>query len=520
MILSAQVDTAWVRRYNGPGNSNDDSYEVAIDRWGNVYVTGGSIAPGFFYDIATIKYYPNGDTAWVRRYNGPANDEDQAFSIALDTVGNVYVAGVSVGLGTDYDGVTIKYYPDGETAWVRRYNGPYNGHDRLSCIAVDDPGNVYVTGVVTYSSSIFDYLTIKYSSNGDTAWVRRYNGPGNGWDLATALAIDDSGCVYITGISTDTDYVDNFVTIKYQLNGDTAWVRRLDLSEVIDIYYNAIAVDDQGYVYVTGQSLGPAGNDDFLTVKYHPNGDTAWTRKYNSPGNSRDMPWDIAVDAIGNVYVTGESSDSNYNIDYATAKYLPDGDTAWVRCYNGPGEGYDAAYGLTVDGSGNVLVAGASTGSATAEDFAIIKYNPYGNIVWIQRYNGSGNGSDAAVAIDVDAVDNVYVTGGSTGAGSADDYATIKYSPTGEVDERWITHVPVGQKIDIFPNPCRKVTSISIGQMLEGKELRIYDISGRLIARHAPCTMPYALDLTGLAPGVYFVQVDGVRAVGKIVITK
>ncbi|MGB2988690.1 MAG: SBBP repeat-containing protein, partial [Candidatus Zixiibacteriota bacterium] len=128
-LFAQSVDTAWVRRYNGPGNSDDEAYAIAADGSGNVYVTGRSRGSGTLYDYATIKHYPDGDTAWVRRYNGPVNSHDEAYAIAVDGSGNVYVTGLSVGSGTLYDYATIQYYANGDTAWVRRYNGPGNDLD-------------------------------------------------------------------------------------------------------------------------------------------------------------------------------------------------------------------------------------------------------------------------------------------------------------------------------------------------------------------------------------------------------
>ncbi|HEX7402260.1 MAG TPA: SBBP repeat-containing protein, partial [candidate division Zixibacteria bacterium] len=199
----------------------------------NVYVTGQSYG-GTDYDYATIKYYPNGDTAWVRRYNEPGNGSDYANAIAVDSSGNVYVTGQSYG-GTDYDYATIKYYPNGDTTWVRRYNGPGNSDDGAYAMVVDGSGNVYVTGWSSGSGTSYDYTTIKYYPNGDTAWVKRYNGPGNADDYAFAIVLDGSVNVYVTGRSegNGTDY--DYATIKYVqfLCGDANKDGIVDVGDVV-----------------------------------------------------------------------------------------------------------------------------------------------------------------------------------------------------------------------------------------------------------------------------------------------
>ena len=243
--FAQSVDTAWVKTYNGPGNSSDHAYAVAIDDSGNVYVTGHSIGSGTERDYATIKYYPNGDTAWVRRYNGPANGFDGANAMAVDDSGNVYVTGLSLGSGSEIDYATIKYRPNGDTAWLRRYNGPGNYGDWSFAITLDSSGNVYVTGYSWGSGTGHDYATIKYYPNGDTAWVRRYNGPENGHDDAYAIAVDDSNSIYVTGT----------VTVKYDADGNRLWIAP---SGTV-----AIALDDSGNVYVCGTSG---------TIKYSANG--------------------------------------------------------------------------------------------------------------------------------------------------------------------------------------------------------------------------------------------------------
>jgi hypothetical protein len=434
-VFAQSVDTAWVRRYNGPGNGAEDAHAIAVDDSGNVYMTGTSYGSGDNSDYATIKYYPNGDTVWVRRYNGPINYDDIASAIAVDGYSNVYVTGGSAqntSYPNIYDYATIKYYPDGDTAWVRRYNGPGNSNDNAYAIAVDGSGNVYVTGYSWGSGTNLDYATIKYQPDGDTAWVRRYNGPGNDFDAAFAIAVDGSGNVYVTGGSggSGTYYDRDYATIKYNPNGDTAWVRRYNGPGNFYDEASAIAVDGSGNVYVTGGSAQNTSYpfiNDYATIKYDSDGDTAWVRRYNGPGNADDKAYAIAVDGSGNVYVTGWSYGSGTDEDYATIKYDRDGDTVWMRRYNGSANHHDWATAIAVDGSGNVYVTGWSDGSGTYEDYATIKHYPNGDTAWVRRYNGPANYYDWASAIAVDDSNNVYVTGSSYGSGTDYDYATIKY---------------------------------------------------------------------------------------------
>jgi len=307
----------WVSRYNGPGNDDDIARSIVVDGSGNVYVTGRSYGSGTSYDYCTIKYNSSGDTVWVRRYNGPGNSDDYAYSIALDGSGNVYVTGYSTGSGTGSDYCTIKYNSAGVQQWVARYNGPGNGSDGAYSLAVDNSGNVYVTGYSFGSGTNYDYCTIKYNSSGIQQWVARYNGPGNGDDVAYSIAVDGSGNVYMTGwiIGAAEDYC----TIKYNSSGVQQWVAIYSGPFSWD-RANSIAVDGSGNVYVTGYSSGTYF--DYCTIKYNSSGVQQWVARYNGPGNWNDEAFSIALDGSGNVYVTGYSKGSGTNEDYCTIKYL------------------------------------------------------------------------------------------------------------------------------------------------------------------------------------------------------
>ncbi|MEO8664415.1 MAG: SBBP repeat-containing protein [Ignavibacteria bacterium] len=261
----------WVSRYDGPGAAYDNASSLAIDASGNVYVTGSSFATVTGGDFATIKYNSSGVQQWASRYSGmPINLSDFARDIAVDVSGNVYVTGESPASGTGSDYATIKYNSAGVQQWASRYAGPSS--DVAFSLAVDVSGNVFVTGASLGSGTMNDYATVKYNSTGAEQWVRRYNGPeGNVTDNAYSLALDVYGNVYVTGESSGDggDYF-KYATVKYNTLGDSVWVKRFDgTGDGHDRAYS-IAVDLNGNVYVTGES-GAA--NDYATIKYsqYPN---------------------------------------------------------------------------------------------------------------------------------------------------------------------------------------------------------------------------------------------------------
>ena len=143
---------------------------------------------------------------WTNRYDGPANGNDRidaAHAIAVDSSGNVFVTGESTGSGSSSDYATIAYSNSGVPLWTNRYNGPGNSMDFAEALAVDSSGNVFVTGGSWSGQSFTNsgYATVAYSSAGRPLWTNRYDGAGNTFGRARAIAVDRGGNVFVTGSS-------------------------------------------------------------------------------------------------------------------------------------------------------------------------------------------------------------------------------------------------------------------------------------------------------------------------------
>jgi len=262
----------WVQRYGTPGNKSDWAYYIAVDGSGNVFISGASSVTSLEIDCVSIKYDINGKQLWVQRYGTPGETYNSPVDIAVDGAGNICILVNSrQAPGSDYDYATIKYNANGEQLWANRYNGTGKSLDAPRGLAVDGAGNVYVTGVSYGVNTIQDFATIKYSSNGKQLWVARYTRSDSSSDWAEAIAVDRSGNIYVTGASTisgsnSADY--DIVTIKYTAKGKQIWVKKYNGPGHGYDSSNAIAVDGSGNVYVTGESLGSGTSIDYATIKY------------------------------------------------------------------------------------------------------------------------------------------------------------------------------------------------------------------------------------------------------------
>lgn len=422
---SAQIEEAWRKRLNGEGNGVDEAKAIVADGAGNVYIAGSVVGTGGVTLALITKYNANGDVVWS------SNDGATGVPLKLvrDAAGNLYMAGTTDGAGTMHDFFVAKYNNADVPQWFIRYDGSPSGDEVAVDFAVDNAGNIYVTGSTAATETNFaarDILTVKYDSNQQLQWARQYNGLANERDFANGVALDNSGNIYVAGYSRTTPFFSDYVTIKYNSAGVQQWAAHFDGSIAREDQAVAVATDNAGNVYVTGYAHNPHGS--MTTLKYGSDGATLWSATTNVNFSVQGTTA-IELDGAGNVYVVGFTQGAAELWRYYLVKYDNAGALQWETTFvRGDANPTD----MIVDASGNIYITGYSGLPTTfpvdfskiTYDYTTVKFNSAGVREWFVTLTENADSRDFARAMALDASGNVYVTGRSI-----DDIMTVKYRP-------------------------------------------------------------------------------------------
>ncbi|MDM7999665.1 MAG: Ig-like domain repeat protein [Dehalococcoidia bacterium] len=470
----AGASQEWAKQY-GAVPSTDPAAATAVDADGNIYVTVADYN-GSNTDYLTMKYSAAGEPLWTApaRHAGWGNAYDFPRAIAVDASGSVYVTGSAWeqkpgSTSAKLTCTTIKYSSVGDQQWVAYYHGP--AYDECAAIAADG-GYVYVVGRSWNSATSWDYLTVKYdAATGSQEWASLRDGTGHYDDTATAVAVDGSGNVYITGYTYEGSTAGNRITtVKYNSGGEYQWDSQSEYGTSKPAY---IALSPSGAsVFVAGTAGG------FALMKYDAtDGRQEWARYHSGPMGA-DTLTGLAVDGSGNVLVAGSivvamTGPEMPDLDFGVVKYDAAGDLLWEASYGVPGSHQDRPYGMALDSEGNVYVTGGVWTSGWVWEWATLKYDgDNGNLDWSASYTGLDESDDKALAVAVSDEGGIYVAGTSSSG-----YAVVKYVETTSGDAVWETDIP----LDLLAAEARDIsTLVNIPTELAGITGKLY-LGARLL---------------------------------------
>ena len=386
----------------------------AVDSSGNVYAAGmtngglnGNTLTGS-WDCFVSRHSSAGSLTWLKQI-GSASNECDGNAIAVDSSDNVYMAGFTLGglngntqTGT-FDYFVAKYDNAGSLTWLTQL-GKASSASYGQGVAVDSSGNVYVAGYTTGGLNgntqvgIRAYFVSKYNSSGSLIWLKQLGVSAKN-TYGFAVAVDSSGNVYASGSTSgglngnsQTGSYDYFV-VKYDSSGNLTWLKQLGLAAIPTESYG-VSVDSSGNVYAVGYTSGGlngntlTGSKDYFVAKHDSSGNLTWLKQLGVSG-LRSYTTAVTVDSSGNVYASGYTTGGlNGNTqtggyDYFAVKYNSSGTLTWLKQ---AGKSAKDAFGqgVAVDSSGNVFVAGKTSGGLGGNT-AIGSYD-----LFISKYNASG----------------------------------------------------------------------------------------------------------------------------------
>ena len=282
------------------GGLHDGASALEIDNEDLIYVVGTTFTSD--QAMLLLQYNSTGDLQWESIFNGiemQAGDD-----LVLDSMKNIYVAGVNGSAAASNDLLVVKFNSSGNHIWNRTW-GQYGYTDQGLGVTLDSKNNVYVTGhTKSYGAIDYDYVVVKYDNNGNWQWNHTWG--HKTWDEGKGIAVDSRDNIYICGFSAFS----NVSLLKYSASGDLIWDKTWANNSVYQYWWLDIVIDSLDNIYITGYNrTGTSGAYDLFAAKF--------SIEYIPPPGSFNLNSNAGTpDNDGNFTLTWTSSSgaNNYSI--------------------------------------------------------------------------------------------------------------------------------------------------------------------------------------------------------------
>ncbi len=303
--FSEEWNRVWGELGDDMGNA------LAIDSSDNIYVAGNLGCFGKIYsDMFLVKFDSSGVQFWNHTWGG--NFTDCCYAIALDSLDNIYLGGYK-----DGNMLLVKYNSAGNFMWNSTWGG--NSTDCCYAIALDSLDNIYLAGYTkSFGMGEIDLCLVKCDSSGVQQWNRTWGGLLR--DNSYAIAVDSLDNIYISGESANFGAGSyDFCLVKYDSTGVQQWNRTwggLGCEQC-----SSMTLDALNNIYLAGRIeviIGSGYNYDICLVKYSNYGDFQWNWTWG--GSDSEECHAIALDSLGNIFLTGRISYVSANYDIILVK--------------------------------------------------------------------------------------------------------------------------------------------------------------------------------------------------------
>lgn len=378
------MNIVWQQTFGEP--SEIEWTASTLDHNGDLLTTGHAKNAQGNAELLLNKTNPEGAVIWTVHTPQPAAVK-RTFGTAISTnsSGDIFAAGVRSSDGTDdmNNYFVVKSASDGTTLWSQELDGSGNGNDIPTAITNDNSGNVYVTGLSLGDGSELDFYTLKLNgTNGEILWKKRYD-RYNLYDVPVSIDLDAVGNVIVIGASAKNLAKWEIVALKYAANGTLLTESIIENETLAFEKPSAFAKDDNGNIFITGITTQDGSDFDMKTVKLDSDLNLLWKEKFDY--HKIDSTSAITVDAAGNAIVTGWSSNESGGTEFMTVKYSPTGDLLWSKRRTTDRSAAKAkAFAVQTDAEGNIIITGEIDYGAKSTAL-VVQYSPEGKTMWERK---------------------------------------------------------------------------------------------------------------------------------------
>jgi hypothetical protein len=287
----------------------------------------------------------------------------------------------------------------GKEVWTRSYkDSPYA---MCEDIWADNLGHLFATGRSRSQESDI-CLAMRYAADGSITWQKGLALGDRTWGTGICPVSGDRIAVCgVAGTDANTDYMVAMLDAK---DGRTVWVRNIDLGPN-DLAFR-IACDAKNNLAVIGMHGENAANPDIVIIKLAPNGDTLWTRRYDSGGD--DEAGDVAFDGFGNVVANGTARVGD-SVRCVIIEYDPDGNLIHKLAYGTVAQATGKC--IYVTKNSDIYMAGSLLTEGGKSEILAFQYKPSAVAVWEEHFSPGPNASGVDLVVNGDVYTAATVQG-------------------------------------------------------------------------------------------------------------
>jgi hypothetical protein len=484
---------------------DDVGLKIRKDNSENIIVAGLSRSRIYSDDIVVLKYDSAGNLIWKKRIETQKN-YSYLEQLTIDSDNNIYVCGATIdGLKTNY--LLSKLNSGGNTVFLENITSPFNTIFSSYACTTDAAKNIFLLCSTEDSTSINNLIVLKYDPSGNKLWEKIVCDSAKSNDNECLLATNHS--IFYCAYSVLNQLVNqkDIGVAKFDSSGNVLWKSKFNsIGSQLDLEIK-IQVDAEENIIVTG--ISGSINREMLVLKYDSSGNLLWSTVLTNMNNGSNIPVDMALDEIGNIYITGRS-DSTGGSRCITVRINADGTVAWTHTFNAPFTNFPAMGNGIASGDGYLFVTGKCIDTAFVENILVLVYDTLGNEIYVDTYPSTGpiNSCEGADII-YNEQGSFYLTGQTDSFEEAIDYVTMKYSnPTlgvKNIDSKRTS-------LNIFPNPAQSQFTLMYRSNKNTKAvIEIFNSIGSIILKQEVSLKPGAnifdLDSRSMIPGNYVLTI-------------